>query len=65
MQKFVVFANFVIFSGEVVAAAAPSGSKPNLKAVQAPLIMDWQLPLRYRRQPMSQQEVDYINVIFT
>ncbi|XP_059490042.1 alpha-ketoglutarate dehydrogenase component 4 [Neocloeon triangulifer] len=48
----------------VVAAAAPtqSSSKPSFKPVQkGPIIEDWQLPLRYRRQALSQQEVDYIN----
>ncbi|CAB3379687.1 Hypothetical predicted protein [Cloeon dipterum] len=45
------------------AASAPSSSaKANFKPVQkGPIIEDWQLPYRYRRQQLSQQEVDFIN----
>ncbi|XP_065336907.1 alpha-ketoglutarate dehydrogenase component 4 [Cloeon dipterum] len=45
------------------AASAPSSSgKASFKPVQkGPIIEDWQLPYRYRRQQLSQQEVDFIN----
>ncbi|KAF4527290.1 hypothetical protein B566_EDAN016078 [Ephemera danica] len=36
--------------------------KPNYKPVQAaPTLHDWQLPAKYRRQPLDPKEVDFIN----
>lgn len=31
------------------------------QAISLPPIEDWQLPQRYRRRPLDQQEIDYIN----
>lgn len=49
----------------VIPGASPqaAAARPNLKPVQnAPTLHDWQLPAKYRRAPLSQQEVDFINV---
>jgi hypothetical protein len=51
----------MVFVAVEKTAAVPGGAGKQ-KAVAAAPIEDWQLPLRYRRQPLSQQEIDYINV---
>lgn len=54
----------------VVAAAAarfPSAPATPLKqneAYQLPSIEDWQLPSRFQRRPLDEEEIAFINVIF-
>ncbi|KAK7869270.1 hypothetical protein R5R35_000883 [Gryllus longicercus] len=41
---------------------SPSGAPPGPgKTVQKPIIEDYQLPPKYRRAPLSEQEIEYIN----
>jgi len=45
-------------------ASAPSTPMPKLKqneAYQLPVIEDWQLPLRFQRRPLDEEEIAYIN----
>ena len=45
------------------AASAPSGAARKWTTVQSgPVLEEWQLPDRYRRLPMEQQEMECINV---
>ena len=45
------------------AASAPSGGARRWATVQAgPVLEEWQLPARYRRLPMEEQEIECINV---
>ncbi|XP_017771864.1 PREDICTED: uncharacterized protein LOC108559195 [Nicrophorus vespilloides] len=44
--------------------ASPTASAPPAKAqaaASAASIYDFQLPLRYKRKPIEQEEIDYIN----
>lgn len=40
--------------------SAGAGKKPQITL--RPVIEDYQLPLRYRRQPLDENEIAYINV---
>jgi len=45
-------------------ASAPSTPMPKLKqneAYQMPVIEDWQLPSRFQRRPLDEEEIAYIN----
>lgn len=48
-----------------VAGAVPSSAAPKPSAAAAiqtaPVLEEWQTPLKYRRRPITQDEIDYIN----
>ena len=48
------------------ATAAPVANAPSAPAqAQAPVILEeWQVPLRFRRELISDEEIEYINVSF-
>jgi hypothetical protein len=43
-------------------AAGSGGTGKKFQAILRPVIEDYQLPLRYRRQPIDEKEIAYINV---
>ncbi|XP_068209521.1 alpha-ketoglutarate dehydrogenase component 4-like [Palaemon carinicauda] len=43
------------------AVANPTAPKPSAAAAAAPVLEEWQTPLKYRRRPITQDEIDYIN----
>ena len=46
------------------AAAAPPKSSAAAAVQSAPVLEEWQTPLRYRRRPITEEEIEYINVSF-
>jgi hypothetical protein len=47
-------------TSQYAAGSAGAGKKPQVTA--RPVLEDYQLPLRYRRQPIDEKEIAYINV---
>jgi hypothetical protein len=43
-------------------SAGPAGTSKKTQAILRPVIEDYQLPLRYCRQPIDEKEIAYINV---
>lgn len=47
----------------VAAAAAAAIKKPAAAPVQsAPVLEEWQVPLKYRRETITEEEIEFINV---
>ncbi|PSN43167.1 hypothetical protein C0J52_09895 [Blattella germanica] len=46
-----------------LSASGSGGAAKSRQVSSRPVIEDYQLPLRYRRQPIDQKEIDYINYI--
>ncbi|XP_055904779.1 uncharacterized protein LOC129940458 [Eupeodes corollae] len=43
------------------AGSSASSTKPSASQSRGPAIEDWELPPRFRRKPISEIEMDYIN----